>query len=235
MYRISVTTLEKFRRYMADTSSYDTEAALIETLSGTFEGNDKTKTGSAFHKIIEDPSSATPVKKDNKLWLVSENIAFPSACAEKALSFRNQHPLLVYEIPVGKIYRTKKYEVKVTGRIDSIEGKHIRDAKTKYRAPSDLTDYTDSCQWMFYLDIIGLKVFHFDIFEVKRFKELKAAEDGICYLEGIDIVYHDPITCLAYLTMNEYLHYLVEQFMIYIEFRNLFHLLKLAENESVKA
>lgn len=34
MYRISVTTLEKFRRFRDKASIYDTEESLIETLSG---------------------------------------------------------------------------------------------------------------------------------------------------------------------------------------------------------
>jgi hypothetical protein len=230
-YRISVTTLEKFRRFTADTSSFDTEEALLETIAGTFTGNDKTRVGSAFHKIIEVPGSTYGIVKEDKKgnsnnYRVSEGIAFPLHVAAQATQYRCAHPLSIYEVPVRKVYELKKYSILISGRMDSLEGVQIRDAKTKFRAPTDLSDYTDSLQWMLYLDMLGLKVFHFDIFEVKRFKELVEEESGICYLEGIDMVAHDPITCYAYNAMHEYIMYMLERFMEYIEFRNLFHLLK---------
>ena len=53
MYKLSVTTIEKFRRYVVGASEYDTEQALLEAIKGVFTGNDKTRTGSCYHKIIE--------------------------------------------------------------------------------------------------------------------------------------------------------------------------------------
>lgn len=230
VYRVSVTTLEKFRRYMAETSSFDTEESLVEALEGKFEGNDKTKTGHAFHAIIEKPQAITRSSFKGEMYAVSEGIGFPEQAYNAAMEYRSQHPLMVNEIPVSKIYNAGKHQILVSGRVDAIEGVHVRDAKTKYRAPSDISDYTDSCQWKFYLDILGLKVFHYDVFEVKRFKELVPHSDGICYLEKVEIVPHDAITCLSYLTMNAELCYLTERFIEYIEYRNLFHLLKTVDN-----
>lgn len=246
-YRISVTTLEKFRRMMADTSSYDTEESLIESLEGKFTGNDKTRVGTAFHAIIETPSFLTTnhhlsvdVKAGvERSWVVINvdeyRIAIPMECAKVVADFSLSHPLMVHEVPVKKTYITPRFALQVGGRLDGVEGAFINDAKTKYRAPSDISDYTDSCQWKFYLDMTGAKKFLYDIFEVKRFKGLNQAADGICYLDGIDVVYHEPIPCTPFLGMGEYCTNLVHQFMEYIDMRNLFHLLKPSDEATAAA
>lgn len=232
-HRVSATTLEKFRRFMADASSYDTEAALIESLEGKFEGNDKTKTGSAFHKLIEEPEAAKTVVYDGAKYMVSENIAFPLPVAAAALQYRKAHPQAVYEVPGSKVYQTVKHAVQVTYRLDSLVGAQVRDAKTKYRNPS-VTEYQESSQWKFYLDATGAKVFYYDIFEVKKFKELPAPVNGVHYLKDITVVYHEPIPCYTYLGMHDECTRLVAEFMEYIELRNFFHLLKPAtENEAI--
>lgn len=87
MYRISVTSLEKFRRYLEGVSSYDTEEALLETLSGEFKGNAYTRIGTAFHNVVELGEEAFagnthadcfPVVSDNTVVLMNqEQILMP--------------------------------------------------------------------------------------------------------------------------------------------------------------
>ena len=151
MKRISVTTLEKFRRYMAETSSFDTEESLIESLKGLFKGNDKTKFGSACHKIVEGEyighEGEVAVVIDNEVFVFHKEQYTPY------LDYRIAHPLMIHEMPVQKVYETAFGPIQVTGRIDGIEGCVVRDLKNRFRALSD-SDYTESCQWKFYLEML---------------------------------------------------------------------------------
>ena len=51
--QIRVTLLESFRRYISDDYPYETEENVIDSLTKTFEGNDYTRIGTAFHSIVE--------------------------------------------------------------------------------------------------------------------------------------------------------------------------------------
>ena len=53
MYRISVTSLEAFRRFRDNHSIWDTEERLLNVLSGKKEPNAYATIGSCFHKIVE--------------------------------------------------------------------------------------------------------------------------------------------------------------------------------------
>ena len=53
MYRISVTSLEAFRRFRDKHSIWDTEERLLNVLAGIKEPNAYTAIGSCFHKIVE--------------------------------------------------------------------------------------------------------------------------------------------------------------------------------------
>lgn len=53
MYRISVTSLEAFRRFRDKHSVWDTEERLLNVLSGKKEPNSYATIGSCFHKIVE--------------------------------------------------------------------------------------------------------------------------------------------------------------------------------------
>ena len=50
---LRVTQLEKFRRYITEHSEYDDERSVIDNLTGQFTGNQYTRVGTAFHKIVE--------------------------------------------------------------------------------------------------------------------------------------------------------------------------------------
>lgn len=53
MYRISVTSLEAFRRFRDKHSIWDTEERLLNVLAGIKEPNAYAAIGSCFHKIVE--------------------------------------------------------------------------------------------------------------------------------------------------------------------------------------
>lgn len=229
MFRISVTSLEKFRRYMTEASSFDTEEALIETLTGEFKGNDKTKIGGAFHKIIEERRTDITWINDEPGYLVDE-IFFTIPQGDPALIYRDSHPLMVHEISISKPYTTSLGKIVISGRIDSIEGAEVWDAKTKFRSP-DLQEYYDSYQWRFYLDIMGLDVFWYQLFEVKGFKALTDAPPYV--LPNVRIIPHDPFKCTRYIHLQADCLNLLQEFMNYIDSKNFYHLLKPAINEPV--
>lgn len=221
MRRVSVTTLEKFRRYMAETSPRDTEQALIESMSGQFLGNDKTKFGSAYHKILEGDY----VAHENEIAVVGDDrevFVFTKEQYQPALDFREQHIYMVHEIDQRKNYITSYGEIQVTGRVDGLQAMKARDGKTRFRN-LDESEYRDSCQWKFYLDMLDIDEFYYDVFEVKGFTELKGSPHRF---PGVTIVKHDPIPCMRYHGMEEELNTLLNDFLAYVENRRIHHLLK---------
>lgn len=227
MYRISATTLESFRRFMEGTTSYDTEENLINTLMGLFKGNDKTKTGSAYHKILEGDymvhDNIVSVTAEKMLWAFTMEQALPG------INYHSSHPLMTHEVPVDKVYHTPQFgPIQVTGRIDGLEGTKAHDGKTKY-STVEPQNYIDSAQWKIYLDILDLDEFQYDVFEVKGFKSLSIQSPVM--LPGVSFIAHDPIPCLRYDGMHDEIVTLISDFLSYIDNRQLWPLLKPALNQ----
>lgn len=215
---------------MDDESQFDTEQSLIESLTGVFTGNDKTRTGSAYHKIIEGEYSAVDgihyAKGDGV------TIAFTAAQAKPALDYRAAHPTMVHEVDIRRIYQPKGFApIQVTGRVDGIEGMAVRDVKTKYK-PVNQNEYTRSVQWKFYCDILGASEFFYDVFEVRGFPE-KLPEGELVHLpKDVMVIPFDPIHCLPYDGMIDECHAWLTLFLQWVEFKNLSSYLKpaLADN-----
>jgi hypothetical protein len=227
MYRVSVTTIEKFRRYMTEASAYDTEEALVESLKGLFTGNDKTKFGGAYHKVIE--GDFIEISGQVKVKEKENDFVFTPEQAKPALDFRKAHPFMIHEMDVKKVYETAFFPIQVSARVDGIEGSQIHDAKTKFRALSSVNEYVDSCQGKFYLDILGLDVFHYNIFEIKGFDGLIGKSPF--HFKDVQIIRHEPITCARYEYMDLDLHTLLNDFLEYLHNRNYVSLLKPASEE----
>ncbi len=226
MFRISVTTIEKFRRYMTSASSFDTEQALIETIKGIFLGNDKTKTGGAFHKLIEGEFTS-----DEKHYY-ADGIAFTKEQAQPAFDYKQQHLRMIHEVPVRRVYQVGEHTIQMSGRVDGMEGIQVRDAKTKYRAIA-WQEYMDSLQWRFYLHMLGLNVFYYDVFEVRGFQELQPGKDSIQLLPGVTFRPVESLKCESYPDMYNDCLYWLRAFMEYIQNRNFYHLLKVVNETSV--
>lgn len=212
MYRVSVSILEKFRRMVDNVSDFDTEAALIESITGKFVGNDKTRLGQAFHKIIELPHELNGS-------LTVEGITFTPEQAQPAIDYRNAHPQMIHEVPTKKIYQTRHLELLVTGRADGIEGVQIRDAKTKFSYPG-WGEYYSSCQWKFYLDMFDAQSFWYDVFEIRGYQ----GTDSSGRFEGL-IIPHDPFPCLRYDKLPDDVQNIAEDFAHFMTIRNYTHLL----------
>jgi len=223
MFRISVTSLEKFRRVIHKVSRFDTEESLIENLSGTFQGNEYTHIGYAFHKILET-GKATYIG-GNKFVEPTDGgyVILSYEAVESVLILRKEHPGN-HEVHAGKDYKTPYFDIHVHGYADLQYDSVVRDAKTKYSTPH-AQDYKDSCQWTFYLDMFDCSRFYFDVFEFSGYKKSM----GLDTTQTTFIPY-SPIECIRDSKMIEYNQNLINQFCKYIYDNNLFHLLKLKED-----
>jgi hypothetical protein len=213
-YSVSVTVLEKFRRFMAGTTSFDTEQSLLDAITGKFQPTEKVIIGRAFHSIIEKCELTEPAE------VTYEGITFSPDQVAVALEYKKAHPHMVAEVPTKKLYQSKYFDVLVTGRADIVEGQFIRDAKAKFMAPT-AQEYINSSQWKFYLDMFNSPAFYYDVFEIQNFRYI--ANNRI---PDVNIIPYEPLECLAYEGMREELDTLITVFTRYMTVREYTHLLK---------
>ncbi len=213
---IRVTQLEKFRRWRDGVSPFDSEQGVIDTLSGAFTGNEYTWIGTAFHKIVEQGESAW----DNGIVHTQGGYVYLNETQkDMAILYRETMPEAFHETRLSKQYPTNHGTVTVTGCADIIHGNVIRDIKTKYSAPVQ-QEYTDSCQWRFYLDIFDADRFAFDLFWFKNYNRDMGMD-----VSKLELKQLDPIPCLRYANMERDLRILLDDFMDWIDYRNLYELI----------
>jgi len=220
---VSVGTIEKFRRFMAGTSDWDTEASVIEAIEGKFKGNEKTNIGKAFHSIIEKYGRDELLLPE--LVDPETSVTFTAEQAQVALDYRKREPA-EREVPSSKVYQARNLEFKVTCRTDALQGFLVRDVKVIFKEFDHKVYkyFENSSQWKFYLDIFEAAAFYYDVFEVKGFSGLYNNRLG-----NAQIIAHDPFNFLPFDTMQEELYDLVKFFGDWVELRNLTHLFKIAQ------
>jgi len=195
----------------------------METLTGKFIGNEYTRIGTAFHKVVETGI----VKADEPILLgiysqkVDEfNVKFSGKQIDMALAYKESISGCFHEIRANKVYSINGTEINVSGGADVVLGNQIRDIKTKYSYLKSISDYTDSVQWKLYCDIFELPEFYFDIFEFKGYNKEKNGYD----VSGLTLVKHDPIYCIEYSGMQNDIQVLLTEFLDFIRFRKIEHL-----------
>ena len=216
MLNLRVTNLEKFRRFICETSEYETEASLMETLTGQFTGNEYTRIGTAFHKIVECGN----ITIRNTVDIDGFIIDFNQSHIDMALAYKKSIKGCFHEIRANKVYSVNGTDINISGGADVILGNQIRDIKTKYSYLKSIADYTDSVQWKLYCDIFELPEFYFDIFEFQGYNKEKNGYD----VSGLTLKKHDPIHCLEYSTMQSDIQYLLTEFIAFVKFRKIEHL-----------
>lgn len=222
MYRISVTSLEAFRRFRDKHSVWDTEERLLNVLSGKKEPNSYATIGSCFHKIVET-GKATYI--GNGIFEQEEDgviVRLNSKAVENAFIYRNKYPG-EHEVHGGKDFYSSLFDIHVHGYADLKYDKVIRDIKTKYSTPHT-DDYTRSCQWTFYLDIFNCSTFYFDLFQFGGYR--KNMFTDVVHTEFIP---YEPIECHYTDSSKEYNINIIEDFCYYIHSNNLYGLLKTKE------
>lgn len=229
---IRVTQLESFRRYMSDAYSYVTEQDVIDGITKKFDGNDYTRIGTAFHSIVETGKpectkvpegvrefmyyrkpAQEPVPCGRQFNIDGHSVILDIPQIKVALAYRDKYPGAFHETRERKDYG----DAIVTGCADMIHGMTIRDIKTKYSYPTD-SDYTDSCQWKFYLELFECDVFAFDLFIFDGYSPDKHKGD----VRGLTLTPYDPaIVCYRYPGMERENRNLLEQFLSWAEYRGL--------------
>lgn len=222
MYTVRVTQLEKFRRYMDSVSPFDTEQSVIDTLSGEFKGNEYTWIGTAFHKIVEEGEKAW---ENGMVRTGGGDVKMNESQKNVAMAYRNSMPEAFHETRLNKVFQTRFGEVDISGCADIIHGNVIHDIKTKYSSPNQ-QEYIDSCQWRFYLEIFDANQFVFDLFHFMNYKKEVNGFD----VSGLQLKVIEPIPCLRYEKMETDNRILLEDFMDWINTKQLYHLLNFKQN-----
>lgn len=212
MYTVRVTNLEKYRRFRdEETETYDTEQSVIDSLSGEFKGNDLTQIGSAFHWLIETKEDVS-----KELVMLDFGVKMNDAQVANAREHRAELMPFIPEVSQRKLYSTHLGKIWVTGTTDVLQGCVLRDTKCKFTPPK-MDDYYRSYQWRLYLDMFGLNRFIYDVFEFSGHE----GKD----VSTFDLFQHEPFECLSYEKMQSDIQTLLNDFMSWIELRNLYYLI----------
>lgn len=223
MRLVRVTQIESFRKWITgDEESYMTEGKVIDSLTGAFQGNDKTRIGTAFHWCVEN--DMTPSLTLARSMMADAMIIKPEGDAYQvtlspdhvqiATDYRNEMKGASHEI---RLYHEME-GFRVTGCADVVWGNCIHDIKTKYgsvRAGGD-ADYRDSFQWKCYCEMFGCDVFTFDFFRFEDYKDTMLMD-----VHTIGLEREIPLTCYRYNTMEEDNHLLVREFGKWVKARDL--------------
>lgn len=226
MYLVRVTQLEQYRKWITG-CPYINEQSVIDSISGNFQGNNKTRIGTAGHSFIEGSENLYTSYKDKiPILLIEEEYPVRFSWDQLNTLFYHRTSLdgSFHEQKNGKDYETKHYPIHVGGTQDVIHGITIHDTKFVFRSP-DYSNYTDSCQWKYYLEFLNLDLFYFDLFEFIKYKD----EMGLD-VSSLEMVKHEPIECVRYINMENDNQQLVNSFVDWIEFRKIRNLLKQKED-----
>lgn len=222
MKRISVTTLETYRKFLAG-DEYTNQEKMIEAITAPFEGNEYTRIGTAFHSIIEQGEAVVSRMPEGKFLVMGDGypITFSEEQVAMALKYKDKLPYAFHEEWLGRVFETPSMPIYVLGRCDTLHGIVIRDTKTKF-SPVKYNDYADSAQWKFYLDLTGLDTFYFDLFEFPGYKKDKHGHD----VSSLGIKPYGQIECIRYEGMEQENQQLVEDFTDFIVKHDLINYLK---------
>lgn len=241
---IRVTQIESFRRYIeqSELSNFEiTEESVIESITKEFTGNEYTRIGTAFHRVVEEGKpqcekvpegvrtflyynkpAEEPVPCGRSFDVDGYKVTLDINQIKTALAYRDEHPDAFHEFREFKDYG----DCIVTGCADMIDGTEIRDIKTVYSTKND-SDYVDSCQWRFYLELFGLDIFHFDLFHFEDYKLEKHGYD----VRGLTLTRRTPpITCYRYPAMEQDNRRLLTEFIRWAQSKDLIQYLTFKED-----
>lgn len=245
---VRVTQLESFRKYIEGDEDIDrfvtSEQDVIDNLTGVFTGNDYTRIGTAFHRIVEgNTEGVEKIGEGVRAFLYyGKEIQEPVPCGRKfnidgydvcldvpqckvALKYKDEYPDAFHEIREFMDFG----DIVVTGCADMIDGFEIRDIKTKYSQPND-SDYINSAQWRFYLEMFGAETFHFDLFCFDGYNKEKHGMD----VRGLPLTRYSPsITCYYYNGMVEDNRRLIDEFVKWAKCRGVYNLLPEYTEENI--
>lgn len=245
---IRVTQIESFRKFITGDEDRDrfvvTEQQVIDGITGVFTGNEQTRIGTAFHRIVEGDTSNVekigegfrtflyygkevqePVPAGRKFNIDGYEVCLDIPQCKLALKYKEEFPDAFHEI--------REYmnigDYVITGCADMIDGFEIRDIKTKYSQIND-NDYINSSQWRLYLEMFGAETFHFDLFQFIGYDKSKYGMD----VRGLELKRYTPtITCYYYKGMEKDNRYLIDEFVKWAKVSNVYDLLPEYNQETI--
>ena len=236
---VRVTQLESFRRFISGEYDFITEQSVIENITQEFTGNEYTRIGSAFHKVVElgsiqsverlglatraeagersftyyNKQKTEPTPQGWRIGIGDDAAVLDDEQVETAERYAREYPAAIHEVRTYKEYD----DVVVTGCADIINGLEIRDIKTKYGTIND-ADYINSAQWRFYMELFECQYFAFDLFAFDGYKLEKHGDD----VRGLPLKpIQPPINCVWYNKLQEDNKLLLKEFIQWIKCRNL--------------
>lgn len=180
--RISVTTLELYRRLMQ--TEWVDESEVIATIKGKpWAPSWQMNVGSAFHKVLEMPGATLSFPGPDQSWHEWGGYKFLPSTVSAVQAFIGNG---IRECKATRTWHLWGNDVTVVGQADHVEGLGLSDIKCKFSAP-DSKDYDASLQWRFYLQIFGGLSFRYVFC---HFKE--PTDDGFCQLKEVTTVKYFP-------------------------------------------
>jgi hypothetical protein len=161
LVKISVTTLEEFRRYK--TFDYISEERMVDRIKGIRSTSPDMDYGTDFGEYIEQPEIAYCLPT-GAVRMPTGDSYLPRAIVAKIDEYRSELQCPVYEVVVrAKYVFTGMPPIIISGRIDIATGDKIREIKTTRQF--DYEGYEDSLQWGFYCDMLSINTCIYDVFE----------------------------------------------------------------------
>ncbi len=198
--RISVTTIESYRRYLI---GIDNEEKLIESITKRSPPTINMQRGTAFHSILEEPEYHYNLDTGN---YICNGIEFDFDIVMKCKAEIDYTGL--FEIKHTKVYEVAKERITVVGKCDQLIGTTVIENKTKW-ATFDIDSYQQSYQWRLYLDMFFVDSVKYNVFC------MSALQDGI-RLNSIE-----KFTMHPYLNLESDVKKMIASFVDYIHFRGL--------------
>lgn len=201
--RVSATTLESFRLYMAPDQEWKTEASLLEDIAGTFVPTRPVEIGKAFGLVLE-----TPDRYKVRGGYVCNGFSFDDAAMAEPLSLMDRRG--VYEAKAIKRYG----DVDVVSKADQIIGCRLREHKTTCSTFS-FEKYADSFQWRLMADAFEPLQVSYYVFC------LDDHENGVITVKSVE-----TFNLYPYAQLHEDCAELVDQFRAYVTAKGLDTLLR---------
>ena len=207
--RISVTTIEQFRRYVAGITSL---GDLIEGIKGTFTPTAKMQLGTAAHAIIENPEAYKVYENihgENSLEMMykCDDIYFPADAIEPCIGVMDYSG--DFEVKTTKEYSVFGEPVTVVAKCDQLIGMMVIENKPKW-SPFDYNGYYDSCQWRFYLDIFNVHGVRYNVFCMNNTQS-----------RGIELNSIETFSMHDYVGLQDDITRLLSDFVYFIKQQNL--------------
>lgn len=245
MLRISVTTLEQFRKYIDSdirkvwnraTESFDeypmvTEEKLLDNITNPDYSTTSTDLGTAFHEILEEPHKAWYRYEEQfgelKDFLSENGTIFPYNIIDKVYELIDYN--FPFEVKQTKIFLINDEEIELVAKIDQFEGLMVNEHKTKWGSITwgkedngeqfpkiwDPFEYEEYCRSCQWK--LYLQIFEAIAVKYKVFSLAIDKTDN----HTLKLIDTHQFELYPYEGMEDYTKSLIEQFVEYIHLRQL--------------